>query len=380
MVLLVGIITYASPGLSSASWEGTFTGLIYNSEDPRPETTGSFRLQVGKANRYEGSVHVFGYRFKIHGTFSSSGMGFSFLIRNRTWHLDGSSSFYGPLVEFDYPTIYGFASLWFDKDGQSIIGRLTYDRIPSLTWTSAVEGYRVAEDNADIPENGMANYTFLLNSASDSPHVPGYGFGSVTISQRRVVRMRGELPDGSKFTSQSEICRGGFWPVLGKMNRGKSLLLGWMGFGIEKEGWLGGDLQWLGRSPGATENLFADSQQLAGVRYQPLSRKEPIFPWTNGELILDSPGYSNPWATSLSFDVRQSWILGDDEIRLSRIRVQKRSGVFSGSFRDPITGNPAQLRGAVLPSAGVAGGYFRGGGNAGWIWIQEHEDNDQSVE
>jgi hypothetical protein len=223
--------------------------------------------------------------------------------------------------------------------------------------------------------NYQGNYTMALSD--NSGYVQGDGFLTFTVSPAGAVTYSGQLADGTVIAPLSAtLWSTGDVPLFALLYTNKGSLN--QSFNISTGRNISGSPHWLKKPQVATTRAYAagfeTTLSATGAGYSP-SMVASIASPTGGVVLAFSGGsiesvnqYSSlgqAFTVSAAFAATADW-LSPVQMKLTRIDVAK--GTFTGSMtlKDmnpfnaalPKISRPVNFNGVLLPSAGMATGYF----------------------
>ncbi len=250
---------------------------------------------------------------------------------------------------------------------------------------------------------GRGVFNALLPAAeenADANFPAGIGFGRVKLSKRGEVKFVGKLGDGTLVSLGAALSKELTWPFFAPLYRGRGSIAGQVTHGAPEAGTdLSGTLDWFRPSAPRAKSFaagFAGQSRILGTAYTASKRGAAAHELPRvllngsggaGVLHLDAPAILGIAGTGLertagvqvgtAHDPNAVAILPPNADRIE-VRVKARTGLFIGSFRDPLLHRTIPFAGAVLQDGGDAsdaklkavGGLFRRDDRTGAVQIE----------
>jgi outer membrane protein assembly factor BamB len=333
----------ASPSFTA----GRYTGLLYPSDTLRADRCGYFEVEVGSDLSYVGTIRVANSVAELRGQFDANGQSSQAI---------GRQSANPVVIRLNMDRQSGGNSLTggFDADGAPVVMR----------------AYRVVAGNEANPSIRPGRYTLVIPSPPDAGQSPvGDGFGEVYIDTAGRLRFQGELPDGTRVIQESQVSRGGVWPLYVPLYGGQGVLAGWISATNHSELDLYGDLRWV-KSANIDDRRYPNG----------FSARRLVF---GSEYRADQSGATAPMVGGVlrGGDLGRV-VLGDDvtglplnaptreTIEKFSFNVNPTSGLVEGTFIHPKTRQPTQFRGMHVQKRNWSSGYFLGPESSGMVHLQ----------
>jgi hypothetical protein len=238
-------------------------------------------------------------------------------------------------------------------------------------WLSRIEGRRLYFSSKK-PTGLAGKYTLALQNTNSARSLPnGSGYAALVVRRDGNVVVRGQLPDGTAFSQTSGLSRGGQWALYAAPHQGRGRVLGWLQIAQQPTSSISGaNLQWF-RDPAGELSYpdgFSVSLDGAGSVYVP-PVATPVLGFTNGVASF--------YAGDLFSEETATWQFSKVMLRppatfrphetgeRTQLKVNKQTGVLSGSFVNLISGARAPVRGVVLQKQNLAQGFFLSSGASG---------------
>ncbi len=186
-----------APSLDLATFAGRYNGLALNDARPDHAASGTLNIRLSKTGAYRGTAVLGGMKQIVAGQFDRFGYA-PFVMRRGT--LSGSLQ-----LESDHSRITGVLT---DGDKSPVL--LLY-RALALTNSTELAG------------------TYALTFGTNGP-VATEGSATMSISTRGLVRIRGTLADGARFSQRTRVNSDARVPLAAVLYGNSGSLLGWLDF------------------------------------------------------------------------------------------------------------------------------------------------------
>jgi hypothetical protein len=301
--------------------QGSYSGLFYDTNGVNPASSGFFTASVTSKGGLSAKLQLAAH------TYSFSKPPF-----------DTSGHFTGQVTGKGLPTL--------TVDLQLVNNDEITGSVSGSGWTATLLAQRAAFSSKN-KTSWAGNDTLLLSSDTNSSTIAGDSFASVTISASGAVQWSGMLPDGTKISQKSALSKDGVWPLYFAPSGGAGVFIGWMQCTNNSD--LTGSGVWVAPAGanalypgGLTNHLNATGSgangSLGNSITAVISGPSLTSTLTNHVLIFGKTGQSSDGALKLS--------------------VNAKTGLFSGSVRDPNSSEVLSLQGAFLEGSGGSGGGF----------------------
>ena len=317
--------------------KGTYLGVI----QPPAGTefrAGQIQLTLSTALAYTGTVTFGGQRFTIRGSLATGTAQQSIARKGGLTPLD---------LALNLDLAHGAAQ---------VTGTLTVAGTPySLTARR-----RIPANN--IPEYTAGTYNLLLEPATLGSAVASYGtgYGRVAVSKKGDVRFSGLLPDGQKASQGSALTDGRIWPAyFAPYKGGIGTMAGDVNFDpVAANNFTGAPLRWHVEDGAAT---FSDAITLTGTYFfRPASTTTALAvanTTPNLQAVFSHQNSTADPTSDLSLTLRPPNSITGAPAGY-QLKLDIRTGLFSGYLPDPITGKKATFGGALLQSENRGAGLF----------------------
>jgi outer membrane protein assembly factor BamB len=306
---------------------GRYNGLIHGESALASGQSGYFEIDVMADASFRGSLRIGAVKASLNGRFDAQGEGRQVFERNNMT-----------------PIVLAFR---IDPSGKSdrLVGSMTGDGT-----TIHLGGFR--SDLSGLTASvSPGKYTMIIPSPKDARNSPvGDGFGKIEILPSGAVLFTGELPDGTAIRQQSFVSRSGVWPLSIPLYGGRGVLTGWIVAAKDEKLDLYGDLRWIKPADPADKYFpkgFASRRFAFGSTYDPTAAS--TRPHVSAK--FHGGGLSEPLAMNLP------------------VQTDYNSGVMTGTFQHPLTGQTLQFRGITVQKSNWRSGYFLGTNQSGVVHL-----------
>ena len=341
------VITAAFVPSPFPALRGSYSGLCFESDQVRHDSSGFFTAATTALGAYTASLQLGGRRYSIAGKFDLNGRATNTISARNTSTLT--------------------VELTLDLSDE--FGRIT-GRVFRDDWFAELLADRATSRPVSDPATNAGRYTmFLPGKTNDLERPAGDSFGTATVSDAGVMTFSGVLSDGTRIAQRTGLSRNGDWPFYSSLYAGKGSIIGWIAVRDFGETDLLGEVNWIKpASPGRPYPAgFTNESILAGSRYLP--------PGTNRVLDLERASLvfteGNP-AVAFTNEVA----LGPDNQFIDHgtnrlaIKIALPNGTFSGGIADPISGRTVPFKGVVLQKQNGGAGFFIGTNGNGRVRLE----------
>jgi hypothetical protein len=329
-----------------ASYAGTYSGLYQSTGDPESWTdSGLLNLVLSDKGMASGKIMSKG------ASYSFSAVQFDPLTLSATFQVKRGTRL--PPLQVS-----------------ATIG--AWDPVQPYLMGSVGDGLWVAELSAGRRSSvsGLAGkYTFGLGADV----LGGYGAGTITVDQRGVVTLGGNLGDGTPVTLSSQVAQDGSWPIYIPIYGGKGVVAGW---GSLQEGIPSAVLYWMKPSKPTDkyypEGFNTTDVYLGGALYVPPAPGQQVTKdWTSGWVELGAGNLTGLIQNEITLSNNKVTVV-NNSAKL-RLTLTPSSGRFTGSFTDPVSLRSRYIKGAIIQDAmssyGI--GWFLGGNESGYLYLAQ---------
>lgn len=317
---------------------GVYHGLFYVSSNVTQQSSGSLLLTMSSAGAYSGKLMLGAQAHSISGQFSATG------AATKSITIPGQNSL---TVQLQL----------------SPTNNLLTGTVSDGDWTAQlVADLAVYSRTNPAPQAGK--YTLVIPpSASGSNEPAGNGFGAVTVSDLGTVTFSGTLGDGTPVAT-SGVVADGLWPLYLPLYGGKGAIFGWLTFTNDTS--FGGQVAWF-KQPEANKPYpagFTNSPDVFGSAYH-YTNGMALVSFSNGTLSLTNGGLAESIVSQLlvTRDNEATNASGD------KLTFTTATGLFKGSVKNPATGKPVTVAGALLQNDNIGAGLFMGDNETGDVLL-----------
>lgn len=329
-----------------ATGAGDYAGLVNNVAGDNA-ATGFLQLKVTAPGRFTGKLILGGRSFPIAGA------------------LDSFGDFTGLLARGDEPPL--TLTLHLDQSGNGVVtGRITgvaVDPSDPAAFTLARRFFNAASNPA--PQAGAYSFT-----TTSGPLPADAGFGTLAVNGNGVARFAGTLGDGTRVSIGGALTQAGTVPFFAALYKPRGFITGTVIFQTTAASVADGALRCF-RPANPKSKQYADgfdvAAQLLASAYAPanpvlnfgsqVENAQLVF--TGGNLPLALPALSG----TLGLDNKVT----PSVPRSIAMKINLKTGLFTGSVKDPSTGKPRALKGTVYQRTTSGIGHFPGDGETGRV-------------
>jgi hypothetical protein len=352
VLVFILAMALASIGFCAPASTTNYVGLVYSGSANVSSKAGIFSISVSRNRNFSGQITIGRREVGFFGRFNTNG------AANIVVQITTDNSCYDcdpPIIDVETQSLWN-VHFQLSPDRSGISGRLHFrdGGFPDGT----LSGKRSSFSHGDeVPSPGK--FTFLFAGSGDPTDMDfptGNGFGTATIRPSGIVCISGSLADKSVFSESTRLCDDGTFPVYHSLYNGKGIIQGWMGLTNSADADLTGDVLWV--KPHFVQRPFylagfTNDVPVIGSRYV---QTKPLFNWTNGVVIFQGGKLTAPFTNSVLLNAKnQVRNLSDNKLTL---KIQPSVGRFSGSVKEPLTGNRISFSGVILPNANGGFGFF----------------------
>ena len=333
---------------------GSYSGLV-QSNTPSSGTTGFINITLANTGSFSAKLTFGGALVAFKGQFDNSG--------------DYSTSLVTKLG----------TALSITLHAESVNGtdRIT-GTVSSGSSTSDLIANRSVFNSATNPATQFQGYYTLLlppdSAATDFPQ--GNGYGTLTVDAGGTIKLKGVLGDGTKIKQTAVVSEDGSWPVYIPLYANKGVLSGWVTFtNIVGVSDLSGTLTWAKPAQSTAKlypNGFTGTINAQGSHYTPPPVGTPALIVSNAACnVLFTAGEGNLssfLSNSVTLDVanKVSPCIADG----SKLKIIPATGLFSGSFLNPVTHKTTKFGGALSQKQNLGAGFFLGVDQSGFVTLE----------
>ena len=215
--------------------QGKYAGLAASADGVKPESSGFFKLRVGKMGAFSGKIILNGKRHGFSGRFNATGETAITVKR-------GTNSPCSMALRLDLT-----------NGTDQVAGVVTDGK-----WTSDLNGDRNVFDALANPAKQAGERSFVLERAEKTTAASGLS----RIGMTGKTHVRGNLEDGRKFATGSSLAKNGDCPFYLSLGGGSEVIIGWLNFPATGGALANGNVVWVKTGT----NGFASSLQAASVQ------------------------------------------------------------------------------------------------------------------
>ena len=286
-------------------------------------------------------------------------------------------------------TAYGFLRSYTEEDGSTVVLSMQANPfVPSVSGTvnvttngspvnyAVIMSLRGVFKAGALPDSLVGRYTVVLPGISGTdartPHAPGYG--TLTVSSKGAISLKGKLGDGTPLTVATQLhADKATWTLFKTLYAGKrpGTVAGEITFESRTDSDADGSIEWLKPlqlKPGYYPGGFEENVNLYAAAYTapPLSAASGTITIEGGNLTT-AETISNPLAIIPPSKITAT---GTNDVTVS---VTASTGAFSGSFKFPVTDKKTSFGGVMYEKPLPAGGFglYLGTDQAGPVYIEQ---------
>jgi len=369
-------VTFVMPGIAGATLTanfipspfasngvaGAYAGLFWDTNNLSNQTSGWFSATVADNGVIDGQVKIAG----VSTTFAT------------TLHADGSATLQLPRHDQDSLVL----TLQVDLSGLETLTGTIADT--SNTFNAQLTAYH-AGFSASSPATVYEGYYTWVMPAASGIAPAGNSFGAATVGSAGGVQLSLTLGDGTTATAAGSLSMNGLMPLYVSLYSGKGSLLAWLSFTKSSSILSTNGVYWF-KNPiplfktdasgnpvpvKVTTGPYPDGFTLTNLplfmaAYAAEEKGTNALDSTNVAIQLSGADLTNSITNSLGLN--SSGIGGPSAG--TAINISGKTGLFSGSFKDPMSGKTVQYKGAVLQPYLAGWGTFVSGGLSGAVVIE----------
>jgi hypothetical protein len=341
---------------------GAYAGLFWDTNNLSNETSGYFSATVADSGVIAGQVKIAG----VPTTFST------------TLHADGSATL--ELKRHDLSTL--VLTLQVDLTGSETLTGTVSDT--NNTFNAQLTAFRAGFSASHPAANYEGYYTWAMPGAAGNAPA-GYSYGTATIAAAGGVHLALFLSDGTTTTASGSLSTNGQMPLYVSLYGGKDALLSWLSFtnfssilSTNTAFWFKGvvnvdpppDPSPYRTSSPVTKDTYTDGFTLTNLTllmgaYTAEAKGTDALDAPSVSVQLSAADLTNPISNTIALN--SSGIGGSSAS--TAMNLSDKTGLFSGSFKDPTSGKTVHFNGAILRSLPAGYGFFTSGGLSGAVVI-----------
>ena len=329
--------------------KGAFTGLFRETNTAHHQSSGSFTLKVTDKGSYSGRLLLAGRSHSFSGRFDLDGRATNSIVRGTNTGLN---------LEM---------VLDLQPGGTERITGVVRDGI----WTAGLLANRSVFNAIGNPAPWPGLYTLIVPGTNDPSAGPeGDGYGAVKVEATGNVTLSGKLADGATLSQRATLSKNGEWPFYASLYSGKGSLCSWVQFDTNHPAaGPSGLLSWF--KPTATKGLYAagftNQTTLGASSYsRPITKTNRVAAITNGVVTMSGGELSSAVTNHITMNLDNKVTSTNTGFTFS---FTLSSGLFKGSFLDPVTSRRNSFTGALLQNTNSGSGYFAGTNHSGKVLL-----------
>jgi len=353
-------LTFVMPGVTNVSLTanfipspfasngaaGAYAGLFWDANNPSNQTSGYFGGTLAAGGVVSGQLKIAG----VSSVFST------------TLRADGSATV--AVKRHNLSTL--VLTLQVDLTGLETLTGSVSDL--NNSFNAQLTAYRGGFSTKNTTANFNGYYTWEMPGATGNAPA-GYSYGTAAITASGGVRLTIFLSDGTTTTASGSLSTNGQVPLYASLYSGKGSVLSWLTFTNPANGLSTNSALWF-------KGPIAKATYPNGFTLTNLTL-------LMGEYTAEADGINalNASSASVQFsggDLTNSPV---ETITLNSsgaggsatnaaVNISGKTGIFSGSYQDPVSGKTVRLKGVVLSSLPAGYGFFTtGSGLSGAVLI-----------
>ena len=320
------------------------------------ETSGYLNVTVTPTGAFSGRLILAGVKYPLLGEFS------------------GTGQFVGQLNRVnDFPLALNL-KIDIDPNGkQQITGTVS-----SNTFALNVVANRAAYSKTS-PAPGVGNYTLILPQAipiADAQRDPrGNGIGTLSIKPNGKVHWEGTLPDGTRVIQDERLAKDNTWPLFFRLYQKKGVLLGLVTVdSAQAHSDLSGGFDWF--KPVTDKDVYfplgfriLDADIIGSFYGPPAPGTRALGGFTdvanNGRATLQEGSMLADIVRTFTYDPKNRVTISNPGVDGLEITIDETTGLISGSFIHPVSGQPTPIEGVLFLKQQIGVGRFQGSSVSG---------------
>jgi hypothetical protein len=331
--------------ITAVSPLGRYNGLAIQTNAPTHASSGSIKLVVSKNGPFAASLSLGGVRSAFKGQFDVSGNATSTVTRS------------------GLPSLRVILHVDLVNHTDQISGSVSDGGFTS----EVLADRQVFSAKARCPLAGSFTVVLQPPEGTDPSLPEGYGYGTLTVTPTGLGRVSGVLADGTKINVSVPLSKHGTWPLYQALYKSQGACIGWVTFGTNSS--VGATVDWF-RPALPTSTYFpagfTTNVTLLGEKYVSPANGGPVVAGTNVVMLGGGNLVSSIVETVLVSDVGSVAVFPPNAENL-QMKIQTKTGQFSGSFTHPVLGKTVTFNGLVLQLDGTGAGYFLGSSASGFV-------------
>jgi hypothetical protein len=332
-------------------YKGRYQGLFYEPSQARHESSGPFNLTLTKRGLYSGEVQCGTNRWPFSGQFALDGRATNSIGDDGLLHAEW-------VLDLDRIRTNYLTGLVAPSGGE---------------WTAQVIGDLVPVQGTNASAY-QGKYTVVLAGARDSmtsDWPAGDGYGALTVDAAGMLTFSGRLADGKPITQSAQVSASGMWPLYVPLYGGEGMVLSWVQLrtnATPPEPLQGNPAQW--DRPAISNSAYypAGFEVLTSLTVSKYKGATPVLPLgPNGMLVFAGGSLTEPLTNLVTLTSSNTTMsLGPQPLTMT---ITCSNGFFSGMVTLPGATGSTPFQGAVLQGQSYGSGFFRDGGQSGWLFL-----------
>jgi hypothetical protein len=324
--------------------QGTYSGLVAETDEVRHERSGNFTLKSTSRGAYTGKFQVGRSKISIKGLLATNGKATNVVYRPGLTPLT---------VEVAL-------------DVGAAPGRIT-GRVSDGSWAAQLLGDRRCYNSKTNPAPFAGAYTLVVPAAGTPGGPQGYGYGTARVDGNGLATFIGMLADGTKAVQKVPLSREGHWPFYLGLYKGSGSSLGWL---MVSNGEVSGLVSWI--KPAMVCKYYTggltNEANVMGVAYvAPTAAQGGGVQLT--EVTFSGANLGQSITTELML-LPNGKVMSQADAGV-KFGLSPKTGLFKGSVLDPATGKPCVFSGVMLQKWNVGAGLVLGTDQVGLIEVSQ---------
>jgi hypothetical protein len=321
------------PSPFTSALTGVYNGLFYDTNSLSETSSGYFTVTLrGDQGIFSGSITLDGQTKPFAGQFDGNGSA----------QLTVSRPVKGDLA----------LSLSLDLSGVTALTGTFICTNASNTFDASLQAYKVISQNS----NYVGYYTWAMNGSlvEGAPGPDGYSYGTVAVPSKGRATLSLFMSDGNSTIAAGGLTEGGLLPLYLSLDSGHGSLSGWLEFATN--GATVNSVQWF-KKP-VVKGYYTNGFILTNLPLvlSPYQKGTNTLGTTNVVVQLSGSDLSGTLTDFVALGAGTSFFVTDtNHIAVS---LDLKTGIFTGTFIDPVDSRSAPLHGALVQPSLEAFGFF----------------------
>jgi hypothetical protein len=329
----------ASSNAAPSIIPGSYTGLFYEPDQVRQNSSGNFTLTVNARGNYSGKLQVAGRHYSFSGKLGDQTEISNTINRGH-----------------DQPLTVSFQAVPENQigkiSGQVTDGAFVADLVANRSPFNAKTNH--------APWTG--NYTIIFPGVKGDASLPaGDGYAVLRVTAAGVTSISGSLADGARFSQSATVSSDGLWPIYVPFNSGQGSLLGWIIFTSRDHDDLNGTVNWI--KPANTRSRyypagFTEQIESIGSIYHQPPGTNAVLDLTSGTAGFSGGNLSTGFTNNITFG-KGGHVRNESSNRLT-MSFAPGTGRFNGSVTASTGGKAMSFSGVAFQRHNSAFGFMLG--------------------